>query len=170
MIAMEILDVYDINGEKLSRTLPRGTMPGENEFFLVVHTCVINPRGEMLLQQRQITKDRYPGCWDVSAGGFASSGEDSITAALRELQEELGVECDKSALRFVVREPFKFIFDDFYICLADIPLESLTLQKEEVMGAKWADEQEVMRLLAAGELVDYDAQLLEKVFRAADEH
>lgn len=164
---MEIIDVYDKNGNKLGRTAARGTAPGEGEYYLVVHVCVMNSRGEMLLQQRQITKDRYPGCWDVSAGGFARSGESSIEATLRELREELGVNVDASALRFVIREPFLYVLDDFYICRADLDVSALVLQPEEVMGAKWAGEEEVLAMRASGELVDYDERLLHDIFAAA---
>ena len=38
--------------------------------------CLFSPRGELLIQRRQLRKDRYPGCWDISAGGFVRSGEE----------------------------------------------------------------------------------------------
>lgn len=164
---MEILDIYDKNGNKLGKTAARGTAPGAGEYYLVVHVCVMNSHGEMLLQQRQITKDRYPGCWDVSAGGFAKSGETSIQATLRELREELGVRADASALSFAIREPFSYVLDDFYICRADLDVSALVLQPEELMGAKWASEEEVLSMRAAGELVDYDERLLKEIFLAA---
>jgi 16S rRNA (adenine1518-N6/adenine1519-N6)-dimethyltransferase len=44
------------------------------------------------LQKRSIWKDRNPGIWDSSAAGHVDSGEDYLTAARRELREELGIE------------------------------------------------------------------------------
>lgn len=53
--------------------------------------CLFSPRGELLIQRRQLRKDRYPGCWDISAGGFVRSGEEPAQAVLREAPEELGL-------------------------------------------------------------------------------
>lgn len=163
---MELLDVYDAAGKPTGRTIFRGTAPGEGEFLLVVHVCVFNSRGEMLLQQRQITKDRYPGCWDVSAGGFAKSGESSEAAVVRELREELGLAAEENELEFAVREPFSYVLDDFYILRCEPELSSLKLQSEELMGAKWAGEEETLAMRENGSLVDYDVTLLRRLFAA----
>lgn len=70
----ELLDVYDIDGRRTGRTIERkncfDNIDYESERLLLVHACIFNSRGQMLLQRRQLTKDRYPGLWDVSAGGF----------------------------------------------------------------------------------------------------
>jgi len=38
-----------------------------------------------------LSKDENPGYWDTSSAGHVDSGEDYLTAANRELQEELGI-------------------------------------------------------------------------------
>ncbi len=58
----------------------------------VIRIMIENDRGELLLQHRSPTKDIFPNCWDNSAAGHVDAGEDYITAATRELQEELGIE------------------------------------------------------------------------------
>ena len=82
---MELLDIYNEQRERTGRTVVRNGEVFEGERLLVVHVCVLNSRNEMLIQQRQMSKDRYPGCWDISAGGFVLSGEDSADAVRREL-------------------------------------------------------------------------------------
>lgn len=164
---MERIDIYDPEGKRTGKVVSRNTVPGENERFLVVHVCVFNSRGEMLLQQRQLTKDRFPGCWDVSAGGFALSGETPADAVRRELSEELGISASEEQLRWLLREPFSYVLDDFFLCRADLSLNSLRLQEQEVMAAKWAGREEVLQMRASGELVDYDVSLLERLFDAA---
>ena len=51
----------------------------------------VNGRGELLLQKRSLNKDIQPGRWDTSVGGHLDPGEDYLTAASREMAEELGV-------------------------------------------------------------------------------
>lgn len=43
------------------------------------------------VHRRTTTKDIYPGMHDVFAGGVVLAGEDPVSAAVRELAEELGV-------------------------------------------------------------------------------
>lgn len=65
----------------------------------VVHVLVFNCAGELLLQKRANNKDVAPGKWDTSVGGHVNPGEDLREAALREMEEELGITgCDISFL------------------------------------------------------------------------
>ncbi len=57
----------------------------------VVHVLVFNTGGELLLQKRSLKKDIAPGKWDTSVGGHIHPGEDVLTAARREMEEELGI-------------------------------------------------------------------------------
>ncbi len=67
-----------------------------------VHVVVFHPDGRMLLQKRSRHKDIQPGRWDTAVGGHLMPGEDFEKAAVREMQEELGV---SAGLRI------KYLFD-----------------------------------------------------------
>jgi len=56
-----------------------------------VHVFAFNKRGDLLLQKRSPLKDLCPGLWDSSVSGHLDSGEDYATAAVRELEEEMGI-------------------------------------------------------------------------------
>lgn len=53
---------------------------------------------ELLWQRRSQQVDRYPGDYDISAGGHINLGETLTEAAMRELREEIGAVVDASEL------------------------------------------------------------------------
>lgn len=133
---MELWDLYDENRVKLHRTMVRGAAQPEGTFRLVVHVCVFNSGGELLIQQRQPFKAGWSNLWDVSAGGSAIAGETSAQAARRELFEELGLL---------------------------LPSE-LRLQPEEVQAACWADRERVLQMLADGSFLPLSPHFVELLF------
>lgn len=54
---------------------------------------IINDAGEMLLQQRALSKYHSPGLWTNACCSHPMPGEDTLTAAHRRLMEELGMDC-----------------------------------------------------------------------------
>ena len=137
---MELIDLYDGSRVRTGRTAERGSAVRPGEYCLVSHLCLFNDRGELLVQRRSVYKDRYPGCWDVSAGGFVRSGEDASDAALREAREELGLSLAKAELRFVLTEPFSCVFDDFFFVRRELDVSGLELQRSELSAAAFASE------------------------------
>lgn len=87
----EMIDVVNEQGQTIA-TLPRNKVHGNPELLhKVAHVLVFNDKGQLLLQKRSLNKDVAPGKWDTSVGGHVPAGEDVLTAALREMHEELGV-------------------------------------------------------------------------------
>ncbi|MBQ7534353.1 MAG: NUDIX domain-containing protein [Stomatobaculum sp.] len=160
---MELIDLYNSNGEKTGRQILRGTPVSPDEFFLVVHLCVFDSSGRMLIQRRSPEKPRWGGIWDLSAGGFVLAGESSIEAVSREASEELGLSVCGSP-RFCLRARFSQVLDDFYCLYEDIDLNSLTLQKEEVSEVRWASREEVLSLLDQEQFISYERSILETLF------
>jgi len=89
----EIFDVVD-EEDNVLRQEKRSVVHAENLIHRAVHVLVFNKRKEVLLQKRSILKDVFPGAWDSSAAGHLDSGEDYDTCAVRELEEELGINAD----------------------------------------------------------------------------
>ena len=161
---MELGDVYDEDRRLTGRTMVRDEPYPEDGYHLVVHICVFNSRGEMLVQRRQPFKDGWPGMWDITVGGSAVAGDDSRTAAERELWEEMGLRVDLSGVRPVLTKHHPHIFDDYYIVRKDVAVEELTLQPEEVCEARWATLSDVLQLLDAGVFIPYHRSFLELLF------
>ena len=94
----EILEIVDFKGRVL-RLAPRSEIHGNPALpHRVVHVLVFNGRSELLLQKRSMLKDVAPGRWDTSVGGHVEPGEGIRDAALREMQEELGITCEPDFL------------------------------------------------------------------------
>ena len=161
---MELVDLYDENRLPLGRTAERGAPKGPGELRLVVHVCVFDRRGRLLIQQRARSKFIFPNLWDVSVGGGVDAGETSRQGAEREFREELGVSLDLSGLRPSVTVNFDGGFDDFYILTKDLNLEDMTLQKEEVLAVRWAALEEILDMLAQGTFIPYPEGFLRFLF------
>jgi len=130
----------------------------------VVHVCIFDTSGRMLIQQRSSEKYTWPNCWDVSAAGGVGQGESSRQGAEREVLEELGYALSLENVRPSVTVNFPGGFDDYYIVTRDLDLHTLKLQKEEVSTVRWATQEEVMELLKEGLFVTYTEGFIRFLF------
>jgi isopentenyldiphosphate isomerase len=167
---MEKWDVYDKNRAKTGKVVLRKNTLQPGDYHLVVHVCVLNPAGQLLMQQRHDDKKGFGGLWDVSAAGSALSGENSAQAAERELFEELGCKINFDTIRPEFTINFLGGFDDFYVVIEDIAIEKLVLQKEEVQNVGWASKEEVFALQKKGLFIPYRRGLIEMVFSFLNGH
>lgn len=165
---MEIFDVYDKDRLKTGRTFVRGEPQPEGCLRIVVHICIINKEGEMLIQQRQSSRKSWADMWDVSVGGGVRSGETSCQAAERETAEELGLKIDFSQMRPVLTVNFAHGFDDYYIVRADPDISSLTLQQEEVKDVMWASIDKIFSMIDDGSFIPYHKSLIDLIFQMKD--
>ena len=97
----EIFDVVDENDVPVSKAT-RAEVHAKNLIHRAVHVLVFNRNGDLWLQKRSSRKDKNPGVWDSSVSGHLDAGEDYLTAAIRELGEEIGVEKNSEDLKQVV--------------------------------------------------------------------
>lgn len=161
---MEVLDLYTKDRIKTGQTMIRGDKQPEDTYRLVVHICIFNKDGQMLIQQRQPFKSGWSNMWDFSAGGSVISGEDSRTAAEREVKEELGVDISLENKRPALTLSFSHGFDDVYLCEKEIDIDSLQLQYEEVQDARWASIGEILEMIDEDNFIPYHKSLVELLF------
>ena len=165
---MELWDLYTKDRTRTGQTMIRGEKQPEDTYRIVVHLCLFNSKGEMLIQQRQPFKDGWPNMWDITVGGSAVSGDDSRRAIERETLEELGLKIDFSQERPAMTVSFPQGFDDMYVLTRDIDLNDLKLQEEEVQRVKWADQEEILKMLQEGIFIPYHKALIELLFWMRD--
>lgn len=158
----EIWDLYNREKKKTGRTWLRGASLPEGFYHLVVSVWIVNSRGQYLLSQRHPAKP-YPFAWECT-GGCVLAGESSMTGALREVQEELGITLDPADAKLIrqIRRDAVQDFYDVWLFRADINIRDVILQKDEVINVTWADRSTLLALYRAGKLhplLDYIEQL-----------
>ena len=73
-----------------------------------ISVFILNENGEMLLQRRALEKYHSPGLWTNAACSHPEPGEDSLTAAVRRLKEEMGIETGlKPVFTFTYKADFE---------------------------------------------------------------
>jgi len=167
---MELWDIYNDKREKIGKDVMRGDELKPGEYHLVVHACIFNSNGEMLIQQRQPFKEGWSNMWDLTCGGSALKGETSQMAITRELFEELGIELDMENVRPNLTINFDRGFNDIYLINKDINLDTLNLQYEEVQAAKWASREEIMSMIEKGEFIPFFDSYINLLFDSRNQY
>lgn len=111
----EMWQVYAPNGEAIAGEGWDSALgnPEVTDSDVIVGVAVVflyrfNDDGdlELLWQKRSREVDRYPGDYDISAGGHINLGETVVVGAMRECKEEIGIEVTEEDLQFAFTKPF----------------------------------------------------------------
>lgn len=101
----ELWQLYDNQGNPISgKGAPKEDVYGKALLHAAAHVWIwrhTDKGVEILLQVRAHDKKTWPGRYDISAAGHIDLGEDPITAAIRETQEEIGFTVNEQDLRFI---------------------------------------------------------------------
>ena len=168
-MSVELWDVYSASGEKTGKKIVRGRSSLKSgEYHLVVHIWIISSSGDFLIQKRAESKKLMPGEW-AATGGAAVSGEDSFTAASRELFEELGIKSDSKTLQKLFGLKRRNSLLDVYLIKTDVDVSDLRLQEAEVSRAKWVTKDELCKMIENGEYHNYGKDYFKELFEKTDE-
>lgn len=166
----ELLDVLDENGIETGEVLPRSEVHKRGLWHRIIVVAIINEKNEILLQQRSHNKDKNPDMWDISVTGHLSAGQDSLSAATREISEEvsvsLGYSVDVKDFRFMFsfrKEQYvnenhfdRQYYDFFILRQAGLNNENIRFQSSEVQAIKFVTMNELERMREEGILVERD--------------
>lgn len=147
----ELWDLYDQNRCKVNRLHRRGDPLAQGNFHLTVHIWIQNSAGKLLLTKRSPNKG-YPGMWEMT-GGSAIAGDDSLTAALREVKEETGLILHPENGSCVYTYRGDGFFCDVYVFRQEVSLADVVLQPGETTDARWASAAEIREMSRKGTFV-----------------
>lgn len=155
IIVDEFLNLIDSEAHLTSQAKPRSLVHRDGDLHPAVHIWIIKRKDMgiyVLLQKRSHEKDINPDCFDVSAAGHVSQGEEFRSSAVRETAEELGLKIHGSKLELIGLH--KFYNDDgdihdhelraVYLCREPLDTDHLKLQKSEVSEVCWAEVDEML--------------------------
>lgn len=150
----EIWDGYHRDGSLSGIDLIRGNEIPPGQYHLVCEVLVKHVDGDYLLMQRDISKPNYPGVFEATAGGSALKGEDKLTCIKRELSEETGIFADEfEEIGYSISDDDQTIYYSF-LCITDWDKTEIKLQEGETMAYKWVNEDDFIRFIHSGEMME----------------
>jgi 8-oxo-dGTP pyrophosphatase MutT (NUDIX family) len=142
-VADEVVVIVDAHNHIIGAA-PRREMRAKRLRHRSTYILVFNCEGELYVQKRTLTKDVFPGYYDVAAGGVVLAGETYEQGAARELEEEMGIR-GVPLLRL-----FDFYFEDEHTRLWGCAFScayngAVVLQEEEVESGAFVPVSDILR-------------------------
>lgn len=167
-MATELIDVLDENGCLTGKVLPRSEIHKQGLWHRAIIVAIVNENNQILLQQRAANKEKNANMWDISVAGHISAGQDSLSAAAREINEEvsvlLGYRTEIKDFRYMycfrkeqkIKENFieRQFYDFFILRTSGLDDKTIYFQKEEVQAVKFVDLSELQKMIENNELVE----------------
>lgn len=152
----ELIDIYDIEHNPIG-TAMKSQAHAQGLWHKNIHCWIYDPVKKLVLFQRRADdKKVYPGLLDISAAGHVGAGEDEVETCVREVSEELGIECTAEDLRFIgvhtmafrTRKVINCEFGYTYLLPRNIDIDQYILQEEEISGIYAVSLDDCFRLFA----------------------
>ena len=164
----ELIDVLDENGILTGKVATRSEVHKKGLWHRAIIVAIVNENNEILLQQRSMKKEKNAGMWDISVAGHISAGQDSLSAAAREINEEVNVllgyrtEIKDFRYMYCFRKEQKFskdfierqFYDFFILRTSGVCDKTLCFQKDEVQAVKFTDLTTIQEMNKKGEIVN----------------
>lgn len=160
MESKEIWDLYNEKRELTGRDQVRGEEIPKGYYHLVVHVWIRNRCGKYLISQRSADRPTQPLKWEC-VGGSVLKGEDSLTGALRETKEEVGLSLEPKDGK-IVRSTIGRIVNgvrfsdivDVWLFPYDGPVSLEAATTKEAVQIAWLDKKQIKELFDQGDFVD----------------
>lgn len=152
----EILDIVDSNNHVIGKDNREETHK-KGLLHRAVMVFIINSKGQIFLQQRSGQKANHPLAWDVSCAEHVQMGESFKDAALRGIEEELGITVSLERIRLIHRQDNKYLSSGGYIFDNELGETfkgfydgEITLDPSEVSNGKFVSLKEIKEMVDQG--------------------
>lgn len=158
----EFLDIFDENNKSLNEKKERKIVHEKGLWHREIAVWILNEKNELLIQKRAATKKLEPNKWSLCAG-HVISGETIIEAALREVEEEVGIKnlCPADLILFDIQKKSNTTNDICnnnykycYILKTNYKENEFVIQKEELSEIKYISINE-LEILSKNESEHY---------------
>lgn len=154
----ELIDVLNENGVATGEVVTRADVHKRGLWHRAVICAVIDPNNRVLLQQRALNKDKFPGLWDISVAAHVLANEMPMSTVMREFNEEIGMQIGRnvSAKDFFFLSSFRNQmsigdnlienqFYDLFVYNLDVVVK-FKFNDAEVANTKWAAYSDILKL------------------------
>jgi isopentenyl-diphosphate delta-isomerase len=152
----EYLDIWNTDGQPTGNKCLKDEAHQKGWFHPTVHIWFYTNTPSLLLQKRGLSKQTYPGFWDVSVAGHVSAGETILEGALREVKEEIGLDIKQTDLRLldVRKNTNRFEngiidceFQHVFLAKLDTAVSNLKIQEAEVDAVRLFSFEELQQCI-----------------------
>ena len=160
----ELIDVLNDNGVPTGEIVSREEIHKRGLWHRACLCAIIDCENRILLQQRSLDKDKFPGLWDISVAAHVLHGESAMSTVVREMNEEVGAQIGRKVLakdfRFLASFRNQMSISETYLenqfydlfaynmdCVADFKFND-----NEVTAIEWATYSKILELQKAGKL------------------
>ena len=149
----ELWDIFDENGKATGRIHERGKPMNKGEYHLEVYVWIENDNGEYLISQRSPNKT-FSNMWECT-GGNAVAGDDSLTTALKEVKEELGITLEPQSGQMIQqRLPCSTVgcrgLIDIWLFRKNVDISTVILAPDETCNTMWANRDKINCMIDEG--------------------
>lgn len=142
LFSCEMLEVVDLENQVVGIET-RARVRRENILHRGVGILCWNSQNELYVHRRTDSKDLFPSYYDMMVGGALEAGEPYARAALREVQEELGV--GDTEIEFLLETLYQGPKNRAWIQLFQVTWNGpICWQEEEICWGRWMPFDEVL--------------------------
>jgi len=151
--ADELLILVDHDGSEVGVMSKAECHQGEGRLHRAFSVFLVNSSSEILLTQRSSEKVLWPGYWSNSCCSHPRKGEDDFAAAVRRVDEELGMKAELQEIyEFEYKASYLDIGSEHELCKVFVGLSNSEVQpnRNEISDFKWMTADEIDDLISKG--------------------
>lgn len=133
------------NDDQIIGHKPRHEIDYEKDIYRTSGLWITNRKGEVLMAQRKLTRDKDPGKWGPAAAGTLEKDETYESNIYKEAEEEIGLKGVKFKIGPKQRVYKRNFFCQWFSAILDCDISEFKLQADEVEKIAWMPKQNLIK-------------------------